>query len=112
MGKIICPAHGDSGIALVCPHIRACVLSGKPVAECLKWDCDVEGFALPHWFCRRCLDALYAAGLPVSGFKWESIDDDEMLQGIFEQVGIEGEPVCGECFLATIGVLANEKSER
>jgi hypothetical protein len=112
MGKIICPTHGGSGIALVCRHIRSCVLSRKPVAECRKSECDVEGFALSHWFCPQCLDALFAAGLPLSGFKWESIEDDEMLSGIFEQVGIESEPVCGECFLATIGVLANETSER
>jgi hypothetical protein len=110
MDKIICPRHGDSGIALVCAHIRSGASSGNP-ADCQKWECDVEGVALTHWSCPRCLDALYAAGLPVSGFKWESIDDDEKLHGIFEQVGIESEPVCGECFLTTIGTLADEKSE-
>jgi hypothetical protein len=63
MGKIICPTHGDSGIALVCSHVRSSVLAGTPVGEFQKWECYVGDWPLPQWCCPRCLDALYAAGL-------------------------------------------------
>jgi len=110
MGKIICPKHGDSIIALVCSHIRFSVLSGKPVAESRKWECQVEDLPLPQWFCPRCLEALSAAGLPPSGFAWKSTNDDEMLEDVFKKGGVKCEPVCGKCFSNAIIVPTGEIS--
>jgi hypothetical protein len=111
MGKIVCPTHGDSIIALVCSHVCSSVISGKPVVECQKWECYVGDWPLPQWFCPQCLEALYAAGLPLSGFAWMSGDDDDLLERIFETVGSKGEPVCGKCFSNAIGAQVNQKPQ-
>jgi len=103
MGKIICPIHGDSGLSLVCSHLRSSVLAGSPVGEYQKWECYVGKSSMPQLCCTECLDLLYAAGLPPSGFVCTSDQDDEMLERIFETVGGQAEPVCNRCLTSAIG---------
>jgi hypothetical protein len=92
MGLILCPKHGATGIALLCPHIE------EALAEQTKnvIGHEVRGWFLSHcdvslcWICSAC-----RAQLPdVKGDEWLEIPEDHWP---------ELSPMCGQCFQDAVG---------
>ena len=84
MGVILCPEHGRSGIALVCPHLVGVA------GDCRKLQIELSGFTFSHWFCSDCA---MTYSLPSS----EQVLAESEAERYSEAVETT-QPVCGTCF--------------
>jgi hypothetical protein len=96
MGLIICKIHGSSGIALVCQHVEALVLTREEVrnATVLRVDVGDAGDAQTYVFCADCT-AKYQ--LPIT----TDILPDATLNE-YDQAFKLTPPVCGSCLLKAL----------
>ena len=92
MGITLCEKHGESGIALICPHLRDSLLSGQALPDyvdlrfriTVKDNDHIEIYPL----CQDCLQNYCLPKQQEPLLDWEEW---------FEKLPLE--PVCGLCFL-------------
>ncbi|MEJ7598201.1 MAG: hypothetical protein WKG01_09855 [Kofleriaceae bacterium] len=91
MGRILCQDHGPSGIAFVCPHVRAAVLIGAEPPQRARYEIDIDGdVVLAVLACPQCA---IDHQLPATGtMAWEDYD----------RAGAPGTAVCAACLASCL----------
>jgi hypothetical protein len=88
VGRIVCPAHGTTGITIVCPHISQAVRDSAPLPARSIVAVDFEGeTALELTFCTVCIEAHDIQ---------TRVTSDELEQ--FSDSKFKHEAVCAKCF--------------
>ena len=99
--------HGESGIAFVCHRLRIAVEANHAIFDIHRWryNFDYAGAAPLHYhFCSMCMNELRPHGLPQSGAKSSSKQEDDRIEALLAQVWDGTDVVCADCLFDAVGV--------
>jgi hypothetical protein len=106
MGIIICSRHGQSGITFVCQHLRIAVQANEAISDIHRWryHFDYAGDEPLHYhFCSLCMNELRSHGLPESGAKSSSEQEDDRIEALLARVWDGTDAVCRNCRFDAVG---------
>jgi hypothetical protein len=107
MGRCICSRHGESGIAFVCQHLRIAVQANEAIFDIHRWRYHfdyADDAPLHYHFCSMCMDELRSHGLPQSGAKSSSEQEDDRIEALIARVWDGTDVVCCDCLFDAVGV--------